>query len=363
MKLPFKVLFFSSAAGIISLLVACYKSEVDTTLLLLSTILGLFIRDVYPAIDNRVAGLEKVRKMINSAPSVLLKGVSVLNLSINSTANEPLPLRLYRRQTDASIGQGQDVPDSSSLRPVLIWFHGGGFVVGNFTTEDPVCSKIVLLTDFIVLSVDYRLAPENQFPSAVNDAADVLQWTRHSIEEYGGDPMKIHLSGESAGGTIAASLTALNYDPAFTSPAKKIDIRGLFILYPCLDHGVYLDSHFRYSNSFALLTLRQMQYFWSMYLPDQAIDAADYRACPLRTPVEILKKFPRSLIVLAKHDILLDEGLKFAKRLTDSEVFVETMVYERMLHGFFTKSGNETQTVEICDRLNDMVAVESVVHY
>ena len=355
MYLTSGILLLSCAAGIASLLLACYRSEVDSISLIISTILGLFVRDVYPALDDRAAGLAKVRKMINSVPSDLSKDVSLLSISINSTANEALSLRLYRRQFNESTIGGNTDSNTSTLRPVLIWFHGGGFVIGNFTNENTLCSKIVQHTEFIVLSVDYRLAPESPFPAAVNDATDVLQWTRHSIAEYGGDPTKIYLSGESAGGTIATSVTALNQDPVFTDPVNKVEIKGLFVLYPCLDHGVYLDSHFRYSSSFALLTMKQMQYFWSMYLLDQAVDAADYRACPMRTPDKILENFPRTLIVLAKHDILLDEGLKFGRRLVSSNVPVETIVYDRMLHGFFAKGANETQTIEICERLNDMV--------
>lgn len=355
MYLTSSILLLSGAAGIASLLLACYRSEVDTTSLVISTIMGLFVRDIYPALNNRVAGLAKVRKMINSIPSTLSKDVSLFSISMNSSANMAISLRLYRRVTNESTIGGRIESDTLTLRPVLIWFHGGGFVIGNFTNEDTLCSKIVQYTDFIVLNVEYRLAPENPFPAAVNDAADVLQWTRLSIREYGGDPMRIYISGESAGGTIATSVTALNQDPAFTNLADKAEVKGLFILYPCLDHGVYLDSHFRYSTSFALLTLRQMQYFWSMYLSDQAVDAADYRACPMRTPDDILQNFPRTLIVLAKHDILLDEGLKFGRRLEDSKVPVETVVYNNMHHGFFAKGANETQTIEICGRLNDML--------
>ena len=355
MHLASGITLLSGAAGIASLILACCRSEVDTTSLIISTILGLFIRDIYPSLNNRAAGLAKVRKMINSVATDVPKDVSLLSISIKNTAKEALSLRLYRWQIKESTIGGNVESNPSILRPVLIWFHGGGFVIGNCTNENTVCSKIVQHTDFIVVNVDYRLAPENPFPAAVNDAAEVLQWARRSIAEYGGDPTKIYLSGESAGGTIATSVTALNQDPVFTSPANKVEIKGLFVLYPCLDHGVYLDSHFRYSNSFPLLTLKQMQYFWSMYLTDQAVDAADYRACPMRTPDKFLKNFPRTLIVLAKHDILLDEGLKFGRRLINSKVPVETIVYDRMHHGFFAKGANETQTIEICKRLNDMV--------
>jgi acetyl esterase len=244
--------------------------------------------------------------------------------------------------------------------------------MGNYTNEDTTCTKIVEYTDFIVLNADYRLAPEDKFPAGVNDASAVLRWVKRSIEKYGGDPAQIFVSGESAGGNIAAAITAINYDPVYAGQSdqlqqlegsipfeqsERVDIKGLVLFYPCLEHGVYRDSHFRYSETFPLLTLKQMQHFWSLYLNDQHKDSQDYRACPLRTPKKILLQFPKTLIVLAKHDVLLDEGLEFARYLDELEVSVETIVYNNMVHGFFAKRGmsTEDQTIEICKKIKSMV--------
>lgn len=339
----------SVAVFIIGMLISCYQTEVATTTFLSGMLLKLLVPHYFPALDNQAASLESLRVMVNSQSTEVSKNQTLIDVAITTTAQLPMALRLYI--ADETINT-----PLTSLRPVLIWFHGGGFVIGNYTNDDTICSKIVAYTDFIVVSVDYRLAPENKFPAGVNDAWDALQWTKRSILKYGGDPTRIYISGESAGGNIAASVVALNLDISRTPLDTKLEIKGLFIFSPCLDHGVYLDSHFRYSDTFALLTLRQMTYFWTLYLPDQVRDAADYRACPMRTPANILKQFPQTTIMLAKYDILLDEGLKFAEQLKSSNVPVQTVVYNDSYHAFFTRGMfPEKRTIEICTLMQAMI--------
>ena len=333
-----------------ALLFSSFQGEVETGSYVTGLVLKLIVRDVYPTIDNQTAGLAKVRGAMNGRQnSIVSADPKIMDVTIVTSADKNMLLRIYL-QKGGELDQYtiRDTPQTKKLSPVLIWFHGGGFVVGNFSNDDSQCNRIVKHTDFVVVSVDYRLAPEDKFPAAILDAVDALQWTKQSIQEYGGDPNLVYLSGESAGGTIATALTAVTLDPAWTNPATATNIEGLFLAYPCLDHGVYLDSHFRYSNSFALLTLKQMQYFWSLYLNDQAIDSLDYRACPMRTPDNILKNFPKTYIILAKNDILLDEGLKFSERLKSVNVSVETTVYNDMYHGFFAMgAGGKVKDVEI----------------
>lgn len=343
----------SIAVCLVGILVPCYQTEVATSAFLTGMLLKLIVPQYFPTLDNQDDSLKDLRKMINSQSGEVSKNQTSFDLAIITSAQLPMTVRLYfAREKNVTI----DIHQTPSW-PVLIWFHGGGFVVGNYTTEDTICSKIVEYTDFIVVSVDYRLAPENKFPAGVNDAWDALQWTKHFIHNYGGDPHRIFISGESAGGNIAASVVALNLDIDRTPLEAKVEIKGLILFSPCLDHGVYLDSHFRYSDTFALLTLKQMQYFWSLYLTDQVQDAADYRACPMRTPANILKNFPRTTILLAKYDILLDEGLKFAQLLSSSDVPVQTVVYNDSYHSFFTRGlFPEKRTAEICALMQSMVA-------
>ena len=202
----------------------------------------------------------------------------------------------------------------------------------------------------IVISVQYRLAPEHQFPAAIDDAAAVLRWVKDNVGRHGGDNKQIILSGESAGGNLAVSLAALNYDTKYTSRFARVPLAGLFLLYPCLEVGTYRDSAFKYGfMSYPILTLPQMLHFWALYLGPKWSVRNDYRAVPMRIPKAILKKLPPTLMVLAKHDILYDEGLVFTEVLRQANVPVTTLIYNDTIHGFFAKPGlsTETQTKEI----------------
>ena len=343
-------LFTAILVVILSVVYKCYQSEIQNGTILQEMILKLIVRDIYPA-QGSEESLLKVRTMINSQGSVngtAAANQTIVNIRIPGVGDQLIPVRLYMPTKDSS---------SVNLKPVLIWFHGGGFILGNYTNEDSTCAKIVQYTDFMIVNVDYRLAPENQFPAGVNDGVVALQWTKNNIEKYGGNPEQIYISGESAGGNIASAVTAINYDSERTNKKDIVDIKGLFVLYPCLEHGVYRDSHFRYSNTFAMLTLKQMIYFWTLYLGDQNLDCQDYRACPMRTPKNILQKFPPTLIVLAKHDILLDEGLNFGELLKEQQISVTTKVYNNVFHGFFAKPvrTTEEQTIEICQLISAMI--------
>ena len=347
------VVVISVAIAAVCIIVSCYQSTIQTSAFLGGLLLKLLVTDIFPALDSPHE-LAKVRTLINGQPEPTPAiNVTILNIRIASSVEHAIPIRIYIPNNSHTIREDISVLSTLSLKPVLIWFHGGGFVTGNYSNENRQCGKIVEYTGFIVVNVDYRLAPENKFPDGVNDAVDTLMWTKNNIKDYGGDSEQIYLSGESSGGTIATATTAVNYDPIRTDSSKKVNIKGLFILYPCLEHGVYRDSHFRYSNAFALLTLKQMSYFWSLYLNDQWKDSLDYRACPLRTPRNILRQFPPTLIVLAKNDILLDEGLAFEKLLKDVQVSVETTVYNNVYHGFFARPflSNDAQTKEVCESI------------
>jgi acetyl esterase len=218
-------------------------------------------------------------------------------------------------------------------RPVLIWFHGGGFVEGHAELDLNLCQKLADISNYVVISVNYRLAPEHPFPAAPYDAIKSLFWILENIAEYGGNINKIVVGGESAGGNIATALVASYID---SKVKNRIQFKGLITVYPCLDHGVYTDSHFRYRNTNGMLSLIQMQWYWALYLGDnQSVCGDDFRACPARTPNNILKQFPRTSIILAKYDVLLDEGIDFVNRLKENDVNADYTIYNDTIHGFF----------------------------
>ena len=304
--------------------------------------------------------------MSKTKPAVDISSLSVFNdvvqpgnVSIRVYHRPPLQQHQHQHQHQHD---HSDEETKIALRPVIFWFHGGGWVVGDHI-EDIQCAKMVEYTDgYVVVSVGYRLAPEHKFPAAIKDASAVLRWAKSTIYQYGGDPKQMILAGESAGGNIAASLAAMNYDPHYTDRHGRIDLVGMVLMYPCLEHGVFRDSHFRYGmTNYPILTLSQMAHFWSMYLNDQWVDGHDYRAVPMRTPSQLMKQLPPTLLILAKFDILLDEGLAYARLLEDANVPVQTIVYNDTIHGFFAKPGltTEPQTKEICTNIRQFGTVRA----
>ena len=194
------------------------------------------------------------------------------------------------------------------------------------------------------------MAPEHPFPAAIEDGTAALQWIKNNVHRYGGNNKQMILSGESAGGTLAVALAAMNYDTKYISRFARVSLAGMFLLYPCLDFGTYRDSHFKYGSSmYPILSLPTMLHFWSMYLGPSWSVRNDYRAVPMRIPTALLKQLPPTLIALAKFDILHDEGLEFSELLRQANVPITTLIYNDTVHGFFAKPGltTEAQTKEI----------------
>ena len=302
---------------------------------------------------------------VNKLREFMSKSKPAVDMSKNSVIDDivqpgNVSIRIYHRPSQQQQHDHSGNEARLELQPVIFWFHGGGWVVGDHF-EDIQCAKMMEYTDgYVVVSVGYRLAPEHKFPAAIHDASAVLRWAKTNIHQYGGNSKQMILAGESAGGNIAASLAAMNYDPHYTDRHGKADLVGMVLLYPCLEHGVFRDSHFRYGMSnYPILTFSQMAHFWSMYLNDQWTDGHDYRAVPMRTPPQLMKQLPPTLLVLAKFDILLDEGLAYARLLEDVNVPVQTIVYNDTIHGFFAKPGltTEPQTKEICTSIRQFGTV------
>ena len=188
---------------------------------------------------------------------------------------------------------------------------------------------------FIVVAVNYRLAPENKFPAAVLDSMQALQWLHDNALKLGVDARKVFVAGESAGGNLAVS-TVIN---SVTSENNvKYPIAGLVSIYPALDPELKRASHFEYSNLSGTLKLETMQWFWDLYLNTKE-DENNYLAAPLKAKTMSLQRFPKTYLLLAKYDILLDEGLELAKLLTENGVDVDMLIYNNTVHGFFGRYG------------------------
>lgn len=235
----------------------------------------------------------------------------VHNLTIPGPA-APVPVRVYR-------------PFGHVPRPVLVFFHGSGFVVLGLDSHDDLCRRLCVGADCVVVSVDYRLAPEHRFPAAPDDCLAATRWAAEHARTWGGDTARLALAGDSAGACLAA-VTAMCLRDA-GGPA--VDAQLLF--YPVTNHPSPAPASFAQFGSGYGLTAEGMCWFWDQYLATPA-DAADPRASPLR--MRSFAGLPPARVVVAEYDVLRDEGEAFAARLAEAGVPVVAHRAPGMNHGF-----------------------------
>ncbi|HYL88884.1 MAG TPA: alpha/beta hydrolase [Burkholderiales bacterium] len=217
------------------------------------------------------------------------------------------------------------VPDETL--PALMYFHGGGWTIGDLDTHDVLCRQLALGARCVVFSVDYRLAPEHPFPAAVDDC---LAATRYVAENAA--KLKIHgvaVGGDSAGGNLAATVAILARDAG--GPALAFQL----LIYPATDQRLGTSSHERNGQGY-LLTRDAIHYFRHAYLPNER-DWSDWRASPLLAKSHA--NLPRAFVITAGYDPLLDEGREYADRLRAAGVKVDYREYPGMVHGFILFGG------------------------
>jgi acetyl esterase len=273
---------------------------------------------MFPPIDFARSGTEHRRMLREAAAAVIHEGrepIGAVRDAVVAGPAGPVPVRIYR-----------PVDAGASPLPVAVFTHGGGWVVCDLDSHDGVCRAIANASGAVVVAVDYRLAPEHRFPAGLEDAYAVLRWAAANAGELGGDPQRLAVVGDSAGGNLAAALALLARDRG--GPA----IGAQVLVYPVTDHDFTTASH-RDPGDPKVLQSEEVQYFWQEYLADPA-DAADPRASPLRAPS--LAGLPPALVITAAFDPLRDEGETYAARLADAGVPVELVRYDSMMHSFVT---------------------------
>ncbi|NWH09437.1 MAG: alpha/beta hydrolase [Alphaproteobacteria bacterium] len=229
----------------------------------------------------------------------------------------PIPVRVY-----TPMGAGNVVP-------ALVYFHGGGFVIGNRDTHDALCRQLANESGFRVFSVDYRLAPEHPFPAAVEDAFAAVQWVETKAAELGIDPNSIAVAGDSAGGNLAAVVCQM----AKAKGAPNIGFQ--LLIYPTTQARADTPSMKAFSQGY-LLEKQSMDWFYNCYIPKDT-DISDPRLSPLLA--SDLSGLPRAYIVTAGFDPLKDEGRAYADKLNRAGVAAVYVDYPDMIHGFFNMSG------------------------
>jgi acetyl esterase len=209
----------------------------------------------------------------------------------------------------------------------LVFFHGGGWVVCNIDTHDTLCRSLANAARYIVVSVDYRLAPEHKFPAAVEDCLAATTWVRQAAGEIGVDPDHVVVGGDSAGGNLATVVSLLLRDAGQPLPRFQV------LIYPVTDVCLETESYKANGEGYNL-TRSMMQWFFDCYL-NSAEDAADWRVSPLRA--RDLRGLPPALVITAEFDPLRDEGEAYAARLEEAGVPVTLTRYDGMIHPFIRR--------------------------
>jgi acetyl esterase len=249
------------------------------------------------------------------------KHIAVRKSSIE-TAHGLIRLRIYQ-------------PPGEGPFPVVVYYHGGGWVIGDLVIYDPMCRDLCNRSDCIVVAVNYRLAPEHPFPAAPEDCLAALKWTYDHIALYGGLPNAIAVAGDSAGGNLAA-VTALQARECMPGIVK-----GQVLIYPATDHYDPGTPSYVENAKGPVLTRALMVWFWDTYLKNSAVLDAEQTRHPRATPLirTDLDNLPPTLLLTAGRDPLRDDGANYAARLEQYDNEVQYSLYAESCHGFVGLQG------------------------
>ena len=243
-------------------------------------------------------------------------GLRVEDRKLPGSAGE-IPIRVY-----APAG-------AASPLPVAVWFHGGGFVIGSLESYDPLCRALAKQAGIVLVSVDYRLAPEHPHPAAVDDAFTALQWVAANAAVLGGDASRLAVAGDSAGGNLAAVCAILARDHGGPPLCRQV------LIYPATAARPDSESHQAFAEGY-LLTRRSILWFHEHHSGDKDF-SGDFRFAPLIAP-DVSGLAP-ALVIVAGFDPLRDEGIAYANRLKEAGNPVDLLSFDGMVHGFISLSG------------------------
>ena len=276
----------------------------------------------------------QIARLLAQAAAIDPRGIELLSVAEarargGSVAIATVPFEEVREVRDIVIDVDPRVaarlyrPASLTL-PLLVYFHGGGWVVGSVALSDTFCRSLANASGCAVLSVDYRLAPEHRYPAAPDDAYAATRWAATHAEDLGIDPARIAVGGSSAGGNLAAVVSLM----ARERGAPRIALQLLHV--PVTDHDFARSSYVTNAKGFGL-TRAGMEWFWDHYAPDPSRRDEPY-ASPLRE--KDLAGLPPAIVVTAECDPLRDEGAAYAERLRAAGVTVTHLDYPGMVHAF-----------------------------
>jgi acetyl esterase len=273
----------------------------------------------FPKVGTEVMDAVEARRILAESPLDAITPpdiAAVENRAIPGPDGAPdIPVRIYRPRVDAE------------PLPVIVFFHGGGWTICNLDTHEITCRNLANGADAIVVSVDYRLAPEHRFPAALEDSYAALRWAHDHADELRGDAARIAVAGDSAGGNLAAAVPLVARDRGGPTIAFQL------LIYPALERS-FDTASYRENATGYFLTTAQMKWFWDQYVGDDLAAAAHPYASPLLAAD--LTGLPPAHIVTAEFDPLRDEGEAYGRRLAEAGVPVDVRRYDGMFHGFFS---------------------------
>ncbi|WP_233522544.1 alpha/beta hydrolase [Peribacillus glennii] len=267
---------------------------------------------VYP--EGYTPTLEDIRSRNQNVPKTTVEAVHQVKDRTIAGPEGEIPVRIY-------------TPEGSGPFPVIVFFHGGGFVYGDLESHDSVCRSIVKASQHILVAVDYRLAPEHPFPAAPNDCYAAAKWVYDHAEELNGDKARMSVAGDSAGGNLATVVSMMARDQGGPSIIKQV------LLYPVTDRyepGKY--ASYGENGSGYFLTTEAMGLFSKLYVQNDGLPNQHYSA-PINAPD--LSGLPPALVITAGLDPLRDEGELYAEKLREAGVETVVRREEDQIHGFF----------------------------
>jgi acetyl esterase len=288
-------------------------------------------------LDGKTRYLLRLAELAGSPPiDKLTPEVARVELAKSGVAVSPAARRLARVSDMTALDGQNEIPvrvyvpfAKATALPALVYFHGGGWVLGNLDSHDRLCRVLADDGECIVISVNYRLAPEHKFPAAVHDALGAYAWAAREAANLGIDSRRIAVGGDSAGGNLAAVVSQASASGVVPRPAFQL------LIYPVTDLGCDTRSYDVFGDGY-FLTRDVMLWFRSHYLSDLA-EIEDPRVSPLRG--EVRHALPPALVMTAGFDPLLDEGRAYAEKMRAAGTDVAYRCYEPLIHGFASVTG------------------------
>ena len=281
-------------------------------------------------LDNDVKELMKLMAP-EGAPELFELGLEEARTAMATAFASQNPEPVARLENRTFPGPAGDVPvritwpEGDGPHPALVYFHGGGWVLGNLDSHDGPCRSLTNAAKCVVLSIDYRLAPENKFPKGLDDCVAAVEWVAKNAADLGVDPARIAIGGDSAGGNLAAAVALANKKRGGPALCHQL------LVYPVTDARRNTLSYRENAEGY-FLSAAAMKWFWESYLNDES-EGANPLASPIRA--EDLSGLPPATVITAEFDPLRDEGEAYAEQLSAAGVPTEYKRYDGIIHGFF----------------------------